>query len=375
MSTIEWLSARAIRVVVPCSDPEAIRAHLSDLLGTHRLTLCRPPDIHVHEAGQGAVTAEVRMAVTVTELTGLEVTVDAVPDDRTVEGYLAHLREHAAILTPLDRAARSGDFVTVDLRATVGGRDIERGEWRGVVHEVGAGHALEGLDDTLLGMSAGEATTFTTTLVGGRHRGQAAELAVTVTQVSSRTLPELNDAFAGVMGDFQTLDELRSALARRLAARAAARHRAATYDKAVALVAARTGITAPDDLVQRLLDEQKRHISHSLGALGVALEDYLAAEDIAEDDVDAVLRAAIARRTEAEMLLDVIAAEQGFDGPFGESAESGPEAPSAASAEAGSARRGRALAHLMNMVVLKDGRGDVLSAEQLADAGRYAVAG
>ncbi|WP_431934666.1 FKBP-type peptidyl-prolyl cis-trans isomerase [Micromonospora sp. RP3T] len=375
MSTIEWLSARAIRVVVPCSDPEAIRAHLSDLLGTHRLTLCRPPDIHVHEAGQGAVTAEVRMAVPLPELTGLEVTVDAMPDDRTVEGYLAHLREHAAILTPLQRPARSGDFVTVDLRATVDGRDIERGEWHGVVHEVGAGHALDGLDETLLGMSPGESTTFGTTLVGGRHRGQVAELAVTVTQVSSRTLPELDDSFAGLMGDFQNLDELRSALAWRLAARAAARHRAAAYEKAVALVAARAGITAPDDLVQRLLNEQKRHISQSLGAVGVALEDYLAAEDTAEDDVDAVLRAAIARRIEAEMLLDVIAAEPGFGGPVGAPAQPGPEAPSVALAEAGTARRGRALAHLMNTIVLKDGNGDLLSAEQLADPRRYAVAG
>ena len=138
----------------------------------------------------------------------LAVTVeDAVVTDEDVTTQVDELRERFAKLIPVERAAADGDYVTLDLVATVDGEDVPGGTAQGLSYQLGAGDLLEGIDEAVTGKVAGDATSFSTTLVAGEYEGRAAEVAVTLRAVNDRELPAADDTWAETTG-FATFVEL-----------------------------------------------------------------------------------------------------------------------------------------------------------------------
>jgi len=161
-------------------------------------------------------TVAVRPEVKLPELNTLNLTVDEVTvGDDEVNERLDALRERFGSLVGVDRPAAAGDFVVIDLNAKIDGNDVD--SVSGISYQIGSGNMLEGLDEALIGLSAGESTTFRTTLVGGEHAGQEADVTVTATGVKERDLPEADDEFAGMASEFETIDELRDSLREELA--------------------------------------------------------------------------------------------------------------------------------------------------------------
>ena len=115
-------------------------------------------------------------------------------------------------LKTVERSAAEGDFVQLDLNATVDGAEVEGGTATNLSHQVGSGTLLKGLDEAVVGLSAGETATFVTALVGGEHAGSDADVQVTVRTVKERELPALDDDFAQLASEFDTLEELRGDL-------------------------------------------------------------------------------------------------------------------------------------------------------------------
>src|SRR5699024_4084998 len=127
-----------------------------------------------------------------------------------VEERLTSLRERYATLVGVERAAADGDFVTIDLKATIGDEEID--SVSGVSYQIGSGNMLDGLDEALTGLSANETTTFTSPLVGGDRAGEEAEVTVTPSAIKVQELPEVDDEFAQTASEFDTVDELREDL-------------------------------------------------------------------------------------------------------------------------------------------------------------------
>ena len=125
-----------------------------------------------------------------------------------VEEQVATLRERFASLNDVERAAADGDFVVIDLKATQDGEIVEGADVTGMSYKVGRGGMLDGLDEALAGMSAGDEKTFTSQLVGGDLVGQDVEVNVAVSQVQEQELPELDDEFAQMASEFDTVEEL-----------------------------------------------------------------------------------------------------------------------------------------------------------------------
>ncbi len=165
------------------------------------------------KGGELKFTAEVdvRPQVDLPELEGIEVTVDDVEiSDADVDERLDDLRQRFGTLVGVDRAAQAGDFVSLDINATIDGEEID--SVSGVSYEVGSGQMLEGMDEAVTGLQSGETTTFTAPLAGGDRAGQEAEVTVTVQSVKERELPAADDDFAQLASEFDTLDELRDDL-------------------------------------------------------------------------------------------------------------------------------------------------------------------
>lgn len=159
------------------------------------------------------VEVDVRPEVTLPDYDGVEISVDNLEvTDEDVEAKLTELRERFGTLVGVDRPAATGDFVSIDLKATIDGEDVDAVE--GVSYEIGSGNMLEGLDDALVGMSTGETKDFSAPLAGGDKAGQSADCTVTVQSVKERELPEVDDDFAQMASEFDTAEELRADLAK-----------------------------------------------------------------------------------------------------------------------------------------------------------------
>ncbi|HYY09662.1 MAG TPA: trigger factor [Kineosporiaceae bacterium] len=165
------------------------------------------------KGGELKFTAEVdvRPEIELPDLEGIAVTVDDVEiSDADVDTRLDDLRQRFGTLVGVDRAAQTGDFVSLDISATIEGEQID--SVTGVSYEVGSGQMLEGMDEAVTGLQAGETATFTAPLAGGDRAGQDAEVTVTVQSVKERELPAADDDFAQLASEFDTLDELRDDL-------------------------------------------------------------------------------------------------------------------------------------------------------------------
>ncbi|WP_100810980.1 MULTISPECIES: trigger factor [unclassified Microbacterium] len=202
------------------------------------------------------VEVDVRPEVTLPPLEGITLTVDAVEvDESAIDEELDRLRGRFGTLITVDRPAKTGDFVELDMVATIDGVEIDRAG--GVSYEVGSGELLEGIDEAIDSLTAGEETTFRSKLVGGDHAGEEAEVVVSVTAVKERELPEADDDFAQIASEFDTIAELRESLSERVGQQSAFTQGSAARDKLLETLLDQLDIPVPAQLVE---DEVHAHL-------------------------------------------------------------------------------------------------------------------
>ena len=244
--------------------------------------------------GELKFTAEVdvRPEFELPNLEAVEVTVDdVVVGDEQVNEQLETLRERFGSLTVVDRPAADGDFLSIDLGATIDGEEID--SVKGISYRVGSGEMLAGMDDVLPGLSAGETTTFTSPLAGGDRAGEDSLVTITVQSVKERTLPEADDEFAQLASEFDTLDELKESLLEQA-------DQTARYQQ---------GIQARERLLDVLLESVEIPIPE--GLIKQEVKQHLENEGKAEDDEHGVEVAEEARKAfKAQLLLDAIAEKE-----------------------------------------------------------------
>ncbi|MFD5215149.1 trigger factor [Microbacterium sp. NPDC058345] len=202
------------------------------------------------------IEVDVRPEIELPSFDDITITVDAVEtDDAAIDSELDSLRARFGTLIPVDRPATKGDFVDLDLIATIDGNEIDRAD--GVSYEVGSGELLEGIDEAIDSLTAGEQTTFRSTLVGGDHAGEEAEVSVTVKAVKERELPEADDDFAQMASEFDTVAELRASLAERVGQQGVFTQGASARDKLIEALLEKVEIPVPAQLIE---DEVHNHL-------------------------------------------------------------------------------------------------------------------
>ncbi len=295
----------AVQEALPEQYMAAVREHDIKAIGR--------PEVEVTELADGdkvTFTAEVdvRPEITLPELGSLTATVDELSiTDEDVEEQVSALRDRFATLKGVERAAQLGDFVSVDLAATVDGEEVEGGTANGMSYEVGSKQLLEGIDDALVGMSADETGTFTSKLVGGPHAGQDAEVTVTVRSVREKELPELDDEFAQLASEFDTLEELRADVRGRVERTKKLEQAYQARDKALESLLAATEVPVPEGVVSEEVDYRKESMGEQLEQMGSSLEQYLAAEDKSVEDFDNELRTNAQEAVKTQLVLDTLA--------------------------------------------------------------------
>ncbi|WP_329103454.1 trigger factor [Micromonospora sp. NBC_01699] len=373
----------AVQEAIPENILAAVREHDVKTLGR--------PEVEITEFNDGDAlkfTAEVdvRPEIALPDFTTVEVTVDELQiDDSEVDEQVKGLRERFATLKTVERPAQDGDYTQIDLAATVGGEEVPGGSATNISHEVGSKQLLPGLDEVLVGLSAGDSTTFVTQLVGGDFAGQDADVAVSVRTVKEKELPELDDDFAQLASEFDTLEQLRDDLRERITRNKQVEQIYAARDKALKQLVDAADVPAPEGVVRDEVDSRKQAMVDQLERIGASLEEYLAAEEKTEEQIDAELTEAATEGVRVQLLLDTLAdAEevQVSDDEFGHEivhrAQRAGMAPQqyydqlvrsgTAGAVFGDVRRGKALASVMDRIKITDSAGNAVSLDALRAA-------
>ena len=364
----------AVQDAIPEQILAAVREHDIKMLGRPELETF--PEVTDGQPLRFTAEMDVRPEITLPDLSTIEITVDEIKiGDEEVEEQLRGLRERFATLKTVERPAQVGDYVQIDLAATVDGEEVPGGTASNISHEVGSKQLLPGLDEVLTGMSAGESTTFVTQLVGGDFAGRDADVAVTVRTVKEKQLPPLDDEFAQMASEFDTLDELRADLRNRLTRVKRVEQLYAARDKALDALVKATDVPAPEGIVREEAERQRQVITDQLERIGTTMEEYLESEGKTEEQVNTELTEAAATGVKIQLVLDSLAEAENVqvsDDEFGHEivhrAQRAGVAPQqyydqlirsgAAAAVYGDVRRGKALALVLERVKITDTAGN-----------------
>jgi trigger factor len=271
------------------------------------------PDVEITKLDDGAEMAftaevDVRPSFELPDLSEVHVVVDdadVTPDQ--VEEYLRALRERFASLRAAQRPAQPGDYVSIDLAATVDGEAVEDAQAAGISYEVGSGTILDGLDGVLVGMSAEDTATFQTELAGGQHAGSQADVTVTVRSVKVKDLPDLDDDFAQSASEFNTVGELRSSTRKQMEAMRRAGQAGQARDRAIEAMLGLVDIPLPEALVEHEIEHRRESMTEELQRAGLTMEDYIASRQLAAADVDREIADEVRRSVKARFILDKLA--------------------------------------------------------------------
>jgi trigger factor len=348
------------------------------------------PEVDVTEFTDGerlAFTAEVdvRPEFELPSYDSLAVTVATVEvSDADIDEQVDAVRERFGALKPVERPAAEGDYVTLDLVATVDDQEVPGGTATGLSYQVGAGDLLEGLDEAVAGAPAGDSRTFTTTLVAGEFEGQQAEVAVTVGSVNERELPAADDAFAEQTG-FSTIDELRADVRARLERVKRAQQGVEARDKVLEALLAAVDVPLPASVVEAELEWRQSSTAEQLQGAGMTLDQYLEREGKGEEEFQTELREGAANAVKAQLVLDAVADSEQIgvdDAELSEQVVRRAQRAGVAPAEyaqqvvqsgqlaglVSEVRRGKALALVMEAATISDESGAKVDLEALRQA-------
>jgi trigger factor len=239
-----------------------------------------------------AVEVDVRPDFDLPDYDGLKLEVQPITvsaDDVLTE--LDALRSRFGTLVTVNRPAKTGDFAQLDLVATIGDEEVDTAN--NISYEIGSGELIEGIDEALDSLTAGETTNFESTLLGGDKEGEVAQISVTLLAVKERELPEADDDFAQIASQFDTMKELKADIKKQVEKSKAFGQGADARDQIVDKLVELVEIPVPQQLID---DEVHRHLEN---------------ENRLEDDVH---RAEVAESSEktfrSQILLDAIAEKE-----------------------------------------------------------------
>lgn len=232
----------------------------------------------------------VRPTATLGDYAGLEVERrEAEVDDERVEHELGHLREHLSRLETAEREAAEGDFVVVDYVGSIDGEPFEGGEGRDQLIELGGGRLIPGFEEQLTGAKAGEDRTiqvrFPDDYGAGHLAGRDAQFEISVKEVRERVLPELNDELASDAAGFDTLDELKDDIRRRISEQDGQtienEFREAVLDAAVE----NATVDVPDALIEARAAELWDQTARQLQQRGLSKQAYMQMSGRSEEEI------------------------------------------------------------------------------------------
>ncbi|MFJ8139113.1 trigger factor [Streptomyces sp. NPDC096013] len=366
---------------------DALPKFYTEAVNEAELNVLGQPEVDITDLKDGETlnfTAEVdiRPAIEIPDYSGIEVEVDAVEvSEEDIDTSVEQLRERFASTSPVERAAAEGDVLTLDLEAKVDGEVLEDGVAEGVSYTIGSGELLDGIDEAVTGLEAGGEATFASELKGGSAAGREAQVTVKVTQVAARELPALDDEFAQLASEFDTLEELRADSRKRLENMKQYDQATQAQERVLEKLLELVEVPVPEKLLEDEINTRKHNLEHhQLGQMGLDLEKYLEIQGKTAEEFDAETKEAAVKGIKTQFVLDELvnkeklnvnqeeltehlmrrAASSGMSpDQFAQAVVEGGQVPLLV----GEVARGKALAVVVEAATVKDTNGEIVDLE------------
>ena len=371
--------------IVEASLNDALNDYYAQALGENELSPLAQPELDVQSqpstenreaAVKLTITVTVRPEIELPNYEGLEVEVDEVEVTAEDEVQaLDALRERFGTLKTVERPAADKDFVTIDIAAEIDGEQVDAAN--DLSYQIGSGTMLDGIDEALTGLSAGEDATFETKLSGGEHAGEQAVIKVKLSAVKERELPAADDEFAQLASEFDTIDELKEDIKKQVAEAKVAEQGTQARDKVLAKLVELVEIPVPEKVIE---DQLEQHFNNPNAEAGHDTEEHRA--EVRENTetafknemvLDAVADKEEVTVDQAEMINYIItmSSQYGMDpNQFAQMLDGSGQA----GALVGEVRRSKALAAVLKTAVVKDTKGNVVDLSKYLGEGEEAAA-
>lgn len=352
----------AINLALPDFYSQAAREHDVLVLGRPEVDIKEFVD---KEKLSFTVEVNVRPEVSLPDFSTITINVDdSDVTEADIDEQVEALRVRFGTLNTVERVAATGDFVTIDLVARINGEDVEGGTASGMSYEVGTNRMIDGLDEALIGLKAGDVKAFETQLVG-MEEGQKGDVEVTVQAVKERELPVLDDAFAALASEFDTLEELRADFRERLGRVKKLEQGAQARDRLVEKLLADIEIPVPEEFITAEVDDHLQGEGRMEDAVHRAeVEEQVRSSLKSDFLLDAVVKAESVEVTEIELTEYLVRTSSRYGMAPEQFAQELSKAGQISQlvAEVG---RAKALAGVLSRVTVKDASGNAIDLEAL----------
>ena len=371
--------------IVEASLNDALNDYYAQALGENELSPLAQPELDVQSQPSTenreadlklTITVTVRPEIELPNYEGLEIEVDEVEVTAEDEVQaLDALRERFGTLKTVERPAADKDFVTIDIAAEIDGEQVDAAN--DLSYQIGSGTMLDGIDEALTGLSAGEDATFETKLSGGEHAGEQATIKVKLSAVKERELPAADDEFAQLASEFDTIDELKEDIKKQVAEAKVAEQGTQARDKVLAKLVELVEIPVPEKVIE---DQLEQHFNNPNAEADHDTEEHRA--EVRENTetafknemvLDAVADKEEVTVDQAEMINYIItmSSQYGMDpNQFAQMLDGSGQA----GALVGEVRRSKALAAVLKTAVVKDTKGNVVDLSKYLGEGEEAAA-
>ena len=371
--------------IVEASLNDALNDYYAQALGENDLSPLAQPELDVQsQPTTEDREADIKLTITVTvrpeielpNYEGIEVEVDEVevtPEDEVQA--LDALRERFGTLKTVERPAADKDFVTIDIAAEIDGEQVDAAN--DLSYQIGSGTMLEGIDEALTGLSAGEDATFETKLSGGEHAGEEAVIKVKLTAVKERELPEADDEFAQLASEFDTIEELKEDIKKQVAEAKVAEQGTQARDKVLTKLVELVEVPVPEKVIE---DQLEQHFNNPEAGEDHDTEEHR--QEVRENTetafknemvLDAIADAEEVEVNQNEMINYIItmSSQYGMDpNQFAQMLDGSGQA----GALVGEVRRSKALAEVLKTAVVKDSKGNTVDLSKFLGQGEEAAA-
>ena len=259
---------------------DALPEYYSDAVVANEVDVIAPPEIEITDGQESGVIkfdaiVEVRPVITVSGYADMAVEIPApTPSDDEIDAQLDRFRNQYGDLEVVERAADSGDFVTVDIEGSQNDEVLEGLVASAYLYEVGSAGIVPELDEQLVGAAAGDTRSFDAPHPNGDEEDPL-HFEVTVTEVKAKVLPELNDEFAAQASEFETMAAWRDDLVTRMTEVRKAQSQMMVREKIGEALAELVTDELPEPLIAAEMNERLQDMAMRLQAQGLSLEQWL----------------------------------------------------------------------------------------------------
>ena len=296
---------------------EAINSTYAEAMKESGLDIVSRPEITVEQIGKDqafiySALVAVKPEVTLGEYKGVEVEkADAAVTAEDVEAELKRVQEqNARLLTVEDRPVADGDQTVIDFEGFVDGKGFEGGKAEDYPLTIGSHSFIDTFEEQLIGKNIGEEcevnVTFPTEYHAAELAGKPAMFKVTVKEIKVKELPALDDEFASEVSEFDTLDEYKQDIEKKLQERKEKAAASQNEDCVVAKVVENASMEIPEKMIDAQVDNMLRETAQRMQSQGLSMDLYMKYTGMTADQMKDQMRPEAVKRIQTRLVLEAV---------------------------------------------------------------------